>query len=108
MPIQVFYGDKKDRFHEAPESPFKMNNGAKQIATGDINGDGFGDVLVSNWTSDVLLILGDEESLQTVSIEGVDTPWGLTIGDLNEDGKDDFLIGDGVLSKASIYLSQDR
>ncbi|MFK7848400.1 MAG: FG-GAP repeat domain-containing protein [Rhodothermales bacterium] len=108
MPIQVFYGDKKNRFQEAPESPFRMNSGAKQIATGDTNGDGYGDVLVSNWTTDLLLILGDQESLRTVSIEGIDTPWGLAIGDLNEDGKDDVLIGDGVLSKASIFLSQDR
>ena len=66
-----------------------MNNGAKQIATEDINVDGFGDVLVSTWTDDLLLILGNQESLRMVSIEGIDIPWGLTIGDLNEDGMDD-------------------
>ncbi len=73
MPIQVFYGDKKDQFHEAPDSPFRMNSGARQIASGDIDGDGY-DVLNSHWNAVLLMILGDQKSFRTVSIEGIDTP----------------------------------
>jgi FG-GAP-like repeat len=106
--VRVFLGNGQAEFAEASESGFQMASGAKDVAVGDINGDGFDDVLVSSWSSDVLFILGGAESLQAVQIPGVEVPWGLAMGDLNEDGRDDFVIANGRDKDVRVYLSSER
>ncbi|MBX2818865.1 MAG: FG-GAP repeat protein, partial [Rhodothermaceae bacterium] len=32
-------------------------------------------------------------------------PWGMAIGDLNNDGNDDFVIGDGETERIKVYLT---
>ncbi len=85
-----------------------MNSGAKQIAIGDVNGDNITDALISSWSSEVLVIIGGKTNFNTMhfSNESIPNTWGLAIGDLNEDGKCDFIVADGNNNLASVYLSQ--
>ncbi len=106
--VRVFLGDGHVVFREADDSPFRMTSGAKDITVGDVNGDGVEDVLISSWSSDVLFVLGGAATLRAVRLPGFENPWGLAIGDLNEDGRDDFVIADGVDSKIRIYTSRVR
>ena len=45
-----------------------MAAGAKNIAVGDIDGDGVEDALVSSWSSDVLIVLGGQGAFKTVRL----------------------------------------
>ncbi len=108
--VEIFLGNGQGAFNEAADEPFRMAEGAKRIAVGDINGDGVEDALISSWSSDVLVVLGGVAAFQTVRLQlrGIENPWGLAVVDLNEDGKDDFVIADGVSSLATVYLSNDQ
>ncbi len=104
--VEVFPGDGRGEFRRRAASRFPMAAGAKNIAVGDINGDGVGDALVSSWSSDVLVVLGGPDSFQTVRLPGDGNPWGLAVVDLNRDGKDDLVIADGVRTLVTVYLSR--
>lgn len=108
--VQIFLGDGHGTFPEAGDAVFGMAAGAKSVAVGDINGDGFEDALISSWSSDALIVLGGPTKLRTVRphLQDVENPWGLAVVDLNEDGKGDFVIADGVRSLTTVYLSHDQ
>lgn len=86
-----------------------MTSGAKNVAVGDINGDRLSDALVTTWSSDALIVLGDETDFRSVRVPlgSVQNPWGVAVADFNEDGKDDFVLADGVGNQATVYLSFD-
>ncbi len=107
-PVRVFLGNGQGAFSEADESPFSMTSGGKEIAVGDVSGDGVEDILISSWFSDAMIILGGTAHLDIVRLSGIERPWGLAKGDLNEDGIDDFMIADGVDSEIWIYTSSAR
>ncbi len=105
--VEVFLGNGQGEFREG--AAFRIAAGAKSIAVGDINGDGVEDALVTSWSSDALVVLGGTAGFQTVrlALREIENPWGLAVVDLNEDGRDDFVIGDGTSSLATVYLSHD-
>ena len=107
-PVRVFLGNGQGAFSEADESPFPMASGGKEVAVGDVSGDGVEDILISSWSSDAMIIIGGTAQLEIVRLSGLERPWGLAIGDLNEDGIDDFMIADGVDSEIRIYTSGAR
>lgn len=108
--ITIIPGDGQGSFFEEKKILIKTSSGAKQIAVGDINGDGIKDALVSNWSGDLLVVLGSEATFETISFKNlsIPNPWGLVLADLNEDGKSDFIVASGDSKLAVVYLSQDK
>lgn len=107
--VQINLGVGAGKFQSNPIIQFDFDSGGKQIATGDFNGDAIADVLVSNWnSSEVMIIFGDKQrfQVQLVKVEQINNPWSVVAADLNEDGVDDFLVGDGNGTKVEVFLSQ--
>ncbi len=78
------------------------------IATGDINGDGKTDIAVSNMNANTVSVFKNTSfpgfisfAPQVVVATGV-SPYGITIGDLNEDGKPDIATANSSGSNVSV------
>ncbi|MEX0877049.1 MAG: VCBS repeat-containing protein [Phycisphaerales bacterium] len=105
--VQIFFGDGRGGFEAAEGFATRLARGGKNIAIGDLNGDGVADAIVSAYGSDyILLIFGARDELTTAMLPtGFDHPWGLAAGDVNADGVDDLLVvGDGA-REGRLYLS---
>lgn len=105
--ITIMLGDGYGNFLTMAKSEISASTGAKQIATGDINGDGIDDALISSWSGEVLAILGSKSSFDAINFKHpqIQNPWSLAILDINQDGKSDFVIGDGDSKRAAVYVS---
>lgn len=102
--VTVLLGDGKGGFTPMRGSPFSLAGcrGPDRVATGDVNGDGLRDIVVScAQNNKVMLFLGAKDgSFQTSSV-AVETGWsGLAVGDLNGDGKDDIVVSNNSEQKS--------
>ncbi|MEX2962550.1 FG-GAP repeat domain-containing protein [Microbulbifer sp. TYP-18] len=101
-------GNGDGTFREADKTAIGTPSGAKQIAVGDINGDGLEDSLVANWSGELLVVLGNKTKVETIRFKDakIPNPWGVALADLNGDGKSDLILADGDGNAAALYLSQ--
>ena len=108
--ITIIPGDGQGNFIEEKKISIKTSSGAKQIAIGDINGDGVKDALVSNWSGEILVAIGSKATFDTIIFKhlNIPNPWGVVLVDLNEDGKSDFIVASGDSKLAAVYISQGR
>jgi FG-GAP-like repeat len=82
-----------------------MARGIKTIEVGNFDGDALGDVLVATWSGQALIIRGHPTAPESVTLPISGNPWGVAVGDLNQDGIDDFVIADGVTARIEVFLS---
>lgn len=108
--VSIYRGDGKGQFLEDNKTQIQTPPGAKQIVIGDINGDGVQDALVSNWSGELLALVGGTHSIdeKRFSFADIPNPWGIALTDLNKDGKDDLIVADGAGKSAALLISQSK
>jgi hypothetical protein len=109
--VSILFGDGKGGFAQSrgPLLPLDGCRGPDRVATGDINGDGFRDIVVSCAQSNNLaLFLGSKDGNFQVSSRDVQDLGfsGLAIADLNGDGKDDIVVANNKAGKITILFSK--
>lgn len=110
--VQVYRGDGAGGFEAMDGSPIHTIRGPKRIVTGDFDGDGFDDAVVSGWQSAVVhFFFGDPGGFRTATAsttpDGTGNAWGLATGDFNDDGRDDLVVADGDGPRLTLFLSTD-
>jgi hypothetical protein len=110
MVITILRGDGKGGFRPMATQSLSLEgcHGPNSIASGDINGDGFRDVVVSCAESKNLAIFvgqaGNEFSRTNLPSAG---GWGgVSIADLNSDGRDDLITANNSDGTVTVYLSK--
>ena len=94
--VTILLGDGKGHFTGMRGSPVSLAGcrGPDRVATGDLNGDGFRDIVVScAQNNKLMLFLGSNDGSFQISTQNIQTGWsGLAVADLNGDGKDDIVV----------------
>jgi hypothetical protein len=108
--ITVLLGDGKGGLRRMPGSPFSLAGcaGPDRVATGDLDGNGFRDIVVSCAQNDkVMIYLGAAGGTFRVTSRDVPTGWsGLAIADLNGDGKSDIVASNKAGNAITILMSR--
>ncbi|HTX76264.1 MAG TPA: VCBS repeat-containing protein [Terracidiphilus sp.] len=107
--VTVLLGDGKGGFRKMAGSPFSLAGceGPDRVATGDVNGDGFRDIVVTcAQNNKLMLFLGTRGGSFTTTSERVQTGWaGVAVADLQGRGKDDIIVSNGLLDNQPRSLS---
>ncbi len=108
--VTVLLGDGRGSFTTMRGSPFSLAGckGPDRVATGDIKGDGFRDIVVSCAQNDkVFFFMGTKDGRFRISSRSVETGWsGLAVADLNGDGKDDVVVPNNTQGTITILFSK--
>jgi len=107
--LTVLLGDGKGKFITMPGSPFAAGKIPNSIASGDINGDGVNDIVVSdNDSNRIYLYLMNKKGnplSQSFIVTG-NHPKGIAIADFNADGKKDIAVCNQLDNDISIIISK--
>ncbi len=109
LAVTVLLGNGKGGFTKMSSSPLSLAgcHGPDRIATGDLSGHGSRDIVVSCAQNNKLMVYqGSKEGAFQVSMQDIQTGWsGLSVADLNGDGKDDIIVSNGVLDAKHSHAS---
>ena len=99
--VTVLLGDGRGGFRKLLGSPFSLAGceGPDRVATGDINGDGLRDIVVTcGQNNRLMLYLGSSDGGFTIFSQSVQTGRaGVATADLEGRGKDDIVVSNGLL-----------
>lgn len=93
--VNVLLGDGRGGFRPMKGSPFAAGASPTRVAVGDVNGDGWPDVVTGNMSGgDVTVLLGDAKgSLRPgVSRTAGKEPYGVAVGDVDGDGRAEIFV----------------
>ena len=102
--VTVLLGDGTGRFSRMLGLTLSLAGcqGPNRVVTGDINGDGFRDIVVECAQNNRLMIyLGSKDGSFRLYSRSVQTGWsGIAIADLEKRGRDDIVVSNSVLDNA--------
>lgn len=108
--VTILAGDGRGGFAPLASSPLSLKGcgNPTRIATGDLNGDGLRDIVVSCLASDDLMIFMGERNggFERLTHGTGHGPDGIAIADLNGDGKDDIVVANSRDNTITILLSR--
>jgi hypothetical protein len=107
--LTVLIGSGDCAFAPSPESPLKVGASPTDVAIGDVDGDGIGDIATANMGShDVTLFLGGRSGLRVARGSPIAVgrgPLAIVLEDLNGDNKADVVTGNGGSQDVSVVIS---
>jgi hypothetical protein len=121
LAVAILLGDGRGGFAARPDphsGPLSLEGcrGPNRVAAGDVNGDGYPDIVVSCAQDNRLIVFwGSKDGAFERSTEDVQTGWsGLAVADLKGDGKSEIIVSNGLLDNAlknqpgtlTIFVSQ--
>jgi FG-GAP-like repeat len=108
--VTVLLGNGKGQFSPLHTKPLSLEgcSGPNSIAAGDLNGDGYRDIVVSCAESrNAAIFLGRADNEFTRFMQPIAGGWGsIGVADLNSDGRADLITADHDNGTITIYLSQ--
>lgn len=104
--VEVFLGEGGGGFRPHPDSPFPFETGAKAMAAGDFDADGYDDAVAASYSaSELLVLMGGPRSMTAVRLPGFEHPWGLAVADFNGDRYDDLAVVDQGGTEITVFMS---
>jgi FG-GAP-like repeat len=107
LAVTILLGDGRGGFGARPDPPsgplsLEGCRGPNRVAAGDVNGDGYPDIVVSCAQNNRLIVFwGSKDGAFARSTEDVQTGWsGLAVADLKGDGKSEIIVSNGLLDSA--------
>jgi hypothetical protein len=103
LAVTILLGDGRGGFAARPD-PLSLEDcrGPNRVAAGDVNGDGYPDIVVSCAQNNRLIVFwGSKDGGFARSMQNVPTGWsGLALADLKGDGRSEIIVSNGLLDDA--------